>query len=260
VLIEAGVRHSGRAVALRTSPCAQGTPSSFVVARARQSCREDKRYRTSGMTDRPLAPLAGELAMHLLTRIVLVPLRRVVVGEDAWTAFYRDGLDGHAWWHFGEDQDGRLVLIGPLGTPDPSDATPTPAAVPPPAPRHPAPGGVQVRLACGRLTTPIVGYAPATHALLLDCLDLLCTLLDNELPPEPGAGRSAGRARRSISLSAREWGTRTGRSQRRADRCLAGLGAQGILERTTVGSRAEWHLPSDALARFGRAHGFTLAG
>lgn len=248
----------GGQLALRTSPCAQGTWSSSGVARDHQSCGEVDRCRTSGMTDRPLAPLAGELAMHLLNWLVLVPLRRAVIGEDAWTDYYAHGIDGHPWWHYAEDGDGRLVLVGPIGTPDPREATPAP--MPPAPPRRPAAGGVQVRLACGRLTTPIAGYTPEAHAPLLDCLDLLCALLDNELPQVLGAGRSAGRARRSISLSARDWGTRTGRSQRRADRCLARLGADGILMQTRVGSRVEWHLPSDALERFGRAHGFTLAG
>ncbi len=209
------------------------------------------------MTDRPLAPLAGELAMHLLNWLVLVPLRRAVIGEDAWTDYYAHGIDGHPWWHYAEDGDGRLVLVGPIGTPDPGEASPAPG---PPAPyQRPVQGGVEVRLACGRLTTPIVGYTPEAHAPLLDCLDLLCALMANEVPDLPSARRAPGRARRSISLAARDWGTHTGRSQRRADRCLAQLGAEGILERTTVGSRVEWHVPPDAVQRFGRVHGFTVA-
>ena len=33
------------------------------------------------MADRPVAPLAAELGMRLLNRVVLVPLRRPVIGK-----------------------------------------------------------------------------------------------------------------------------------------------------------------------------------
>ena len=208
------------------------------------------------MADRPLAPLLAELGMRLLNRVVLVPLRRLLIGEDAWTDFYECGHDGHPWWHYQQGPDGRLELVGPIGRRPPRPAPPAPL----PAPRPRGSGaGVAVPLSGGRLTTPIPDYQPALHGAAVDALDLLCTLLDAAAGvAPPGAGRPVG-SRRSISLAAREWGTRTGRTQRGADRCLAQLGAEGILVRSTVGSRAEWHLPADALARFEARHGFSVA-
>ena len=206
------------------------------------------------MGDRPPAALLAELGMALFNRLVLVRLRRLIVGEDGWTDFYASGHDGHPWWHYQEGPDGRLSLVGPLG----SRARPA-LPQPPRAPLRPKPmaGGLAVALTCGRVTTPIAGYQPGTHAALVDQLDLLCTLLD-------GGGTStvadsSHHPRLSPSLAARAWGTRTGRSQRRADAYLADLGAAGILVRAAVGSRTEWHVPPDALERFRAAHGFTVA-
>ncbi|MDA8203948.1 MAG: hypothetical protein M0Z49_14545 [Chloroflexi bacterium] len=207
------------------------------------------------MANRPLALLVAELGMHAVNRLVLLPLRRLVVGEDAWSEFYEDGHDGHPWWWYEDAPDGHLVLVGPIGA-----LRGPPVPTPPAAPRsRPATGadGTSVPLSCGRVTTPIPGYRPEIHDELVDQLDLLCTLFDGR--DTAAASGSSQRPRLSPSLAARAWGTRTRRSQRRADAYVAALGAAGILERTAVGSRAEWHVPADALERFRVAHGFTVA-
>ena len=206
------------------------------------------------MTDRPVGPLVAELAMPLFNRLVLMPLRRAIVGEDAWSDFYEFGEGGHPWWHYQEGPDGRLVLVGPLGgRTQPS----LPQHVRVPTRPTATAGGVSVTLSCGRVTTPIAGYRPEVHGPLVDQLDLLCVLLDE------GSGSATRRSSHgpclSPSLAARAWGTRTGRTQRRADAYLAELGAAGILDRELIGSRAEWRVPADATERFRAVHGFTVA-
>ncbi len=203
------------------------------------------------MGHRPPAALLAELGMRSLNRLVLVPLRRAIVGEDAWTSFYEFGHDGYPWWWYREGTDGRLVLVGPIGS-QPAAPVPTRAA---PAPVHSgSAAGVSVRLSGGQVTTPIVGYRPEVHGEAVALLDLLCALLH-------GYDATGGRVRDQLSpsLLARAWGTRTGHTQRKADRYLAELGAARILERTTVGSRIEWHVPADTLQRFRDIHGFTVA-
>ena len=203
------------------------------------------------MAGRPLAPLLAELGMRFLNRAAVLPLRRLVVGEDAWSEFFELGHDGHPWWWYQEGPDGTLILVGPIGS---RSTAPMPQRIPPPPirPRATA-SGASVPMSLGRTTTPIEGYQPEVHDDLIAELDLLCALMYGD----DVAGSRGGV--RSPSLAARAWGTRTGRSQRRADRYLTELGAAGILERTVVGSRAEWHVPPDALARFQAVHGFTVA-
>ena len=203
------------------------------------------------MADRPLGALVAEVAMRILNQLVLAPLRRLVIGEDAWTSYFEDGHDGHPWWWYREGSDGRLVLVGPIG-----------ARPAPPVPKRPVPAtarptstgaGVRAPLSGGRATTPIDDYRPDVHDDLVAELDLLCALVNGD----DAAGGPDGA--RSPSLAARAWGTRTGRTQRRADRYLASLGAAGVIDRRAVGSRAEWHVPEDALQRFQLRHGFAVA-
>ena len=221
------------------------------------------------MEDRPLAPLLTELGKHLLTRLVLLPLRRFVRGEDAWTQFYARGFAGHPWWHYEQDEHGRLVLINPAGpapvhgnpvppTPTAGAAATRPAATPA---QEPTRAGVSIVLPCGRSTTPIAGYAPDVHGPQIAALDLLLDLQAHHrlvavprLTPGPPILRPA----RSQSLLARDWGHRSGQGERRADRAIALLGQRRILERARVGARVEYHLPPDALGRFERAFGFTV--
>ena len=217
------------------------------------------------MDDEPLAPLLRELGMHLLTRLLL-PLRRILYGDDAWSDFFEFGHDGHPWWHYREDEAGRMVLIR-HGVPEPirgARAAPVQAAAAPPttAPVQ-APGGVgaTVILPCGRSTTPIPDYSPATHAPLLAALDLLLYLIDHYEPtavPRRTPGPPVLRATRAMSLLARDWGHRSGQGERRADRAIALLGERDILRRVVVGARVEYRLPADAVERFARTFGFTV--
>ena len=221
------------------------------------------------MEDRPLAPVLADLGMHIFNRLVLLPLRRFVRGEDAWTDFYEHGALGHPWWHYREDERGRLVLINPAGPEpvhgNPVPQTPTAAAAatrPAATPAHePTRAGVSVVLPCGRSTTPIAGYTPDVHGPQIAALDLLLYLADHHhlvavprLTPGPPILRPA----RSLSLLARDWGHRSGQGERRADRAIALLGQRRILERVSVGARVAYHLPPDALGRFEHAFGFTV--
>jgi hypothetical protein len=201
--------------------------------------------------------------MHLLTRL-LVPVRRWLLGVDGWSEFLEHGYDGHPWWHYREDDWGRLVLIRPTAPgPAPTAAHPVaPAAAPRRAPaRVPDATSVSVALPSGRRTTPISSYDPAVHEPLMAALDLLVYLLDHH-EPALVARRTPGppilRSKRSPSLLARDWGRQSGVGERRADRAIALLGAHGVLERVVVGSRTAYKLPPDALARFERAFGFTV--
>ena len=221
------------------------------------------------MEDRPLAPLLADLGMHVLNRLLLVPLRRLVRGEDAWTDFYEHGALGHPWWHYEQDERGRLVLINPAGpeplhgnpvpqTPTAAAAATRPAATPAQAPTR---VGVSIVLPCGRSTTPIAGYAPDVHGPQLAALDLLLYLAEHHrlvAAPRLSPGPPILRPARSLSLLARDWGHRSGQGERRADRAIALLGKRRILDRVSVGARSEYHLPPDALSRFERAFGFTV--
>jgi hypothetical protein len=207
--------------------------------------------------------------MHVLNRLVLLPLRRFVRGDDAWTDFYEHGALGHPWWHYEQDERGRLVLINPAGR-EPVHETPVPptptagAAATRPAPT-PAPvptrADVSIMLPCGRSTTPIAGYAPDVHGPQIAALDLLAYLAEHHrlvavprLTPGPPILRPA----RSLSLLARDWGHRSGQGERREDRAIALLGPRRVLERGSVGARPEYHLPPDDLSRFEHAFGFTV--
>jgi hypothetical protein len=217
------------------------------------------------MDDRPLGPLLTELGMHLLTRL-LVPVRRRLFGDDAWTNFFTYGHDGRPWWHYREDETGRLVLIR-AGVPEPiRPAAPIPA---PTAAARPVTassgvqeaGGVSIVLPCGRSTTPIADYSPVTHEPLIAALDLLLYLIDHyesTAIPRRTLGPPIVRAARSMSLLARDWGHWSGQGERRADRAIALLGERAILDRVVVGARMEYRLPSDAAERFGRTAGFTV--
>jgi len=217
------------------------------------------------MDDRPLAPLLTELGMHLLTRL-LVPMRRAVLGVDGWSDFLEFGHDGHPWWHYREDEAGRLVLIQPEVPESIRAPVVTPASTsrarPATAPsRVPGTAGVPVVLPSGRWTTPIPDYDAAVHGPLVAALDLLLYLIDRyelRTVPRRTPGRSILRATRAMSLLARDWGHASGQGERRADSAIALLGERGILERIVVGARVEYHLPSDALQRFERTFGFTV--
>jgi hypothetical protein len=214
------------------------------------------------MDDHPLAPIFTELGMQLLTKL-LIPVRRWWLGVDAWTELFECGLGGHPWWHFREDEAGRLVLIQPT-TPGPiPTAAPPSAAAPRRAPvRAPDATGVSVTLPSGRRTTPISSYDPAVHEPLTVALDLLVYLLDHH-EPALVARRTPGppilRSKRSLSLLARDWGHQSGVGERRADRAIALLGEHGVLGRVVVGARSAYQMPSDALARFERTFGFTVS-
>jgi hypothetical protein len=217
------------------------------------------------MDDRPLAPLLTEVGMHLLTRL-LVPLRRVVLGEDGWSDFLEFGHDGHPWWHFREDEAGHLVLIRP-GVPEPMRAAVVTPASASRARTAAAPSrvsraaGVSIVLPSGRSTTPIPDYSPAVHGPLVAALDLLLYLIDRyelRTVPRRTPGLRILRATRAMSLLARDWGHTSGQGERRADRTIALLGERGVLGRTIVGARVEYHLPANALERFERTFGFTV--
>ena len=221
------------------------------------------------MDDQPLAPLLTDIAMHLLNRL-LVPLRRVLLGRDGWSDFFEFGHNGHPWWHYQEDEAGRLVLIR-RDAPEPmraARAKPVPIAT---ARQTSAPAevpgvvagatGTSIILPCGRSTTPIHDYSSAVHEPLLTALDLLLFLLDHYEPtavPRRTPGPPVLRATRAMSLLARDWGHRSGQGERRADRAIALLGERRILERVVVGARVEYRLPPDAVQRFGRTFGFTV--
>ncbi len=231
--------------------------------------RRAQSTKTPCMDDRPLAPLLADLGMHVLNRLVLLPLRRVVRGADSWTDFYEHGFAGHPWWHYEQDERGRLVLINPTRpepvhripvppTPTAAAAATRPAATPAQAPPR---AGVSIVLPCGRSTTPIAGYAPDLHGPQLAALDLLLYLEAHHrlvVVPRLSAGPPILRPARSLSLLARDWGHRSGQGERRADRAIALLGQWRILERVSVGARVAYHLPPDALGRFERAFRFTV--
>ena len=217
------------------------------------------------MDDEPLAPVLRELGMELLTKF-LVPVRRVVLGTDSWSDFLQFGHDGHPWWHFREDEAGRMVLIAP-DAPEPICTAAPLSALDAAAPsvgessRGPGAGGVSVVLPCGRRTTPIQDYDPATHELTIAALDLLLYLLAGYEPravPRRAPGPPIVRAARSLSLLARDWGRQSGEGERRADRAIALLGQRGVLERIVVGSRRAYSLPRDALYRYEVSFGYTV--
>ena len=219
------------------------------------------------MEDRPLGLLFTELGMHVLTRLVVLPLRQWLYGVDGWTDFYQNGAFGHPWWHYRQDERGRLVLIDhaapepiqnrPVIPSAPATATPRPESS---APR-PTGCGTSIVLPCGRSTTPIPGYTPEVHAPQIAAFDLLLYLVAHHrlvAVPRTTAGPPIHRAERSLSLLARDWGHQSGHGERRADRAIALLGQRQILERVSVGARVEYRLPPDVLARFERVFRFTV--
>ena len=153
----------------------------------------------------PPDPIIGWLASRIA--LAVRRLRRVPLSD--WDDFLAHGRDGHPAWHYTDDGHGRMVL-------DPKFS-------------GPAEHGADVQGSLNRDPCD----APVRNAGLRNTHRALLAYL------------IANHGRRSVSLLAREWGTRSGHSQRLADQLLRELERAGALKRTRRGSATTWRITQD---------------
>ena len=141
------------------------------------------------------------------SRVALAIRRLRLETRTDWDDFLAHGRDGHPAWHYVDDGRGRMVLRSMFSGPAEDGAD------------------VQRSVNIGPDSPHLATVSDASRELLAYLI--------------------ANRGRRSVSLLAREWGTRSGHSQRLADQLLRELGDAGILERTRRGSATTWRIRGD---------------
>jgi hypothetical protein len=171
----------------------------------------------------------------LASRIALAIRRLRLEPRTDWDDFLAHGRDGHPAWHYAADGTGRMALRPMFSGPAKSrlDCAPPQPIV--------------------RVTRHDATQSASRSDASRDLLAYLIEHLDIRPVKRRTAGPPIWRPVRSVSLLAREWGTRSGHSQRLADELLRELGDSELLERTRRGSATTWRIPSDAMERLGRS-------